>query len=75
MGTADEEVSPKRCETFVASSREQDGDIAITLYPGATHGFDDPGAKRQKVEANATATADAMEQAVRFFSKQFARRD
>ena len=75
MGTADEEVSPRRCETFVASSRELGGDIAITLYPGATHGFDDPGAKRQKIEANATATADAMEQAVRFFSKQFARRD
>ena len=67
MGTADEEVSPKRCEAFVASSREQDGDIAITLYPGATHGFDDPSTKRQEVEANAEATEDAVEKSVRFF--------
>jgi dienelactone hydrolase len=50
MGTADEEVSPKRCERFVAASRAKGGDIAITLYAGATHGFDDPGAKRQKLE-------------------------
>jgi carboxymethylenebutenolidase len=67
MGTADEEVSPKRCETFVASSRKQNGDIAITLYPGATHGFDDPSAKRQKVEANAEATEDAIAHAASFF--------
>ena len=67
MGTADEEVSPKRCETFVASSREHNGDIAITLYPGATHGFDDPSTKRQEVEANAEATEDAMAKALRFF--------
>jgi dienelactone hydrolase len=73
IGTADEEVSPKRCETFVASSRELGGDITITLYPGATHGFDDPGAKRQKVEANAAATADVVEQAVRFFKASLGR--
>lgn len=67
MGTADEEVSPKRCETLVEASRRQGGDIAITLYPGATHGFDDPGAKRQKVEANAEATEDAIANATGFF--------
>jgi len=71
MGTADEEVSPKRCERFVEASRAQNGEIAITLYPGATHGFDDPSTKRQEVEANAEATEDAVEQAVRFFSRQF----
>ena len=68
MGTADEEVSPKRCERFVTASRQQGGDIAITLYPGATHGFDDPGAKRQKVEANAEATKDAIAKAAQFFA-------
>jgi carboxymethylenebutenolidase len=67
MGTADEEVSPKRCETFVASSRKHNGDIAMTLYPGATHGFDDPSVKRQKVEANAEATEDAIANAASFF--------
>ena len=73
MGTADEEVSPKRCQTFVASSRRQGGDVAITLYHGATHGFDDPSTKRQKVEANAEATEDAVEKAARFFSRQLGR--
>jgi carboxymethylenebutenolidase len=73
MGSADEEVSPKRCERFVASSRTQGGDIAITLYRGATHGFDDPSAKRQKVMANATATEDAVARATRFFSTQLNR--
>jgi carboxymethylenebutenolidase len=68
MGSADEEVSPTRCDSFVAASRLQGGDITIKMYPGATHGFDDPGAKLQKVEANADATEDAVERAVRFFA-------
>lgn len=68
MGSADEEVSPKRCDNFVAASRQQGGDIDIKMYSGATHGFDDPGAKRQKIEANADATEDAVELARRFFA-------
>ena len=35
--------SRRRCEGFVECSRAPGGDIAIQLYPGATHGFDDPG--------------------------------
>jgi dienelactone hydrolase len=70
MGTADEEVSPKRCKALVEASHAAGGDITIRLYPGATHSFDDPGAKRQKVEANADATNDAVERAVRFFKRQ-----
>jgi carboxymethylenebutenolidase len=75
MGTADEEVSPERCETFVAASRARGGDIAITIYPGATHGFDDPGAKRQSVEANAEATEDAVARAVAFFGTRLSGRE
>ena len=70
MGTADEEVSPKRCKRLVDASRDAGGDITITLYTGATHGFDDPGRKRQKVEANADAAEDAKERALEFFAKQ-----
>ena len=70
MGTADEEVSPKRCKRLVDTSRDAGGDIALTLYTGATHGFDDPGRKRQKVEANADAAEDAKERALEFFAKQ-----
>ena len=67
MGLADEEVSPKRCETLVAASRQQGGDIEITLYPGAAHSFDDPSARRQKVASNAAATDDAVARARAFF--------
>ena len=72
MGDADEEVSPKRCATFVEKSRAQGGDIAIKLYPGATHDFDDPGRKRQSVDGNAAAKADAMQEAPAFFAEQLA---
>ena len=72
MGDADEEVSPKRCATLVEKSRAQGGDIAIKLYPGATHDFDDPGRKRQSVDGNVAAKADAMAQAPAFFAEELA---
>jgi dienelactone hydrolase len=72
MGDADEEVSPKRCATLVEKSRGQGGDISIKLYPGATHDFDDPGSKRQSVDGNVAAKADAMEQAPAFFAEELA---
>jgi carboxymethylenebutenolidase len=67
MGAADEEVSPKRCERLVNDSRALGGAIEIRLYPGAEHGFDDPGKKRQRVDANAEATDDAIARAEEFF--------
>ena len=75
MGLADEEVSPKRCRALVEASREQGGDITIRLYPGATHSFDDPSAKRQEVEANAAATQDAVQRAVGFFRARFSEKN
>jgi len=69
-GTADEEVSYKRCQKLIEKSHAQGGDITIKLYAGANHGFDDPGRKRQSVKANADATADARERAQRFFAMQ-----
>jgi dienelactone hydrolase len=74
MGTADEEVSPKICQQLVERSRAQGGDIEIKLYPGAQHGFDDPGRVRQGVRANASATADAKGRAERFFAERLRRR-
>jgi dienelactone hydrolase len=68
QGDADEEVSPKRCARLVEKSRAHGGDIEITLYPGATHDFDDPGRRRQGVEANRTAKADALPRAQAFFA-------
>jgi dienelactone hydrolase len=69
-GTSDEEVSARSCAELVERSRALGGKIAIRLYPGATHGFDDPGFKRQKNDANATAREDSIERATRFFAEQ-----
>ena len=69
-GTADQETSSTRCAAVVERSRKLGSDIAITLYPGATHGFDDPSRKRQRNPANAAATEDAVERARDFFARQ-----
>jgi carboxymethylenebutenolidase len=72
-GTADEEVSYRRCRDLVEGSRKQGGPIEIKLYQGATHSFDDPGRKRQSNKANAAAKADSMGLAQQFFAQQFLR--
>lgn len=74
MGEADEEVSPRRCVALIEASRAAGNDIAIRLYPGATHGFDDPGARRQDVPANAAATQDATAGVLRFLAQQLGHR-
>lgn len=68
-GTDDEEVSAARCARLVEASFAKGGDIAITVYPGATHDFDDPGRKRQGVPANQAARYDAVKQATAFMAK------
>jgi dienelactone hydrolase len=61
-------VSPRRCGELIDRSRARGGDIQITFYPGATHDFDDPGAGRSDVPANASAAADAIPRAIAFFA-------
>jgi dienelactone hydrolase len=73
-GTADEEVSPARCSKLVERSRLLGGDVEIHLYPGATHSFDDPGRRRQSLDANAPAIADAVERSTAFFEQELERR-
>lgn len=68
VGTADEEISPQDCSDLVDISRAQRANIAIKIYPGATHDFDDPGASRAEVPANAAATRDATAGAIEFFA-------
>src|SRR5262249_45891944 len=65
-GTADEEVSPRRCGDLVERSRADGGAIEILFYSGATHSFDPPGANRHSVEANAVATEDAVKRSLQF---------
>ena len=69
-GSDDEEVSSARCRRFVEGSRDAGNDIEILIYDGATHGFDDPGRRRQRLRANARAAADAMERARAFLAKE-----
>ncbi|WP_447728696.1 dienelactone hydrolase family protein [Sphingomonas koreensis] len=57
MGIADEEVSPKLCETLVERSKAKGNDIDLRMFEGATHSYDTPTRSRQSVEANATAKA------------------
>jgi dienelactone hydrolase len=68
-GTADEEVSYKRCAALVDKSRENGGNVEIRIYPGATHSFDSPSRERQKVDANSAATGDAVERSLQFFAR------
>jgi len=66
IGDADEEVSARHCLDFVETARRDGSDVEISLYPGATHGFDDPGRKRQSVPANAAAFDAAASAAMSF---------
>ena len=68
-GTADEEVSYKRCAGLIETSRAHGGEVEIKIYPGATHSFDSPSRKRQRVDANSIATDDAVERSLRFFAR------
>jgi dienelactone hydrolase len=68
VGTADEEISPQECSDLVDTSRAQRANIVLKIYPGATHDFDDPGASRAEVPANAAATRDATAAAIGFLA-------
>lgn len=59
----DEEVSPAFCLRAADRSRAAGTPIDVTVYPGATHDFDDPGKRRQSVAANQAAKANAMAKA------------
>jgi dienelactone hydrolase len=68
QGSADEEVSPRRCAELVEKSRALAGDIEFRLYPDATHDFDAPIPSRQKIEANAAAKQDVIGRATEFLA-------
>jgi dienelactone hydrolase len=64
LGSDDEEVSPDICQRVAERSRKAGSPIDVVLYPGATHGFDDPGTSRQSEPANRAASADAFQRAI-----------
>ena len=67
-GSADAEVSPRRCAELVEKSVARGGDVQFQLYPGATHDFDDPNPSHQDNDANAAATQDAIARATAFIA-------
>jgi carboxymethylenebutenolidase len=71
QGSADEEVSPKLCQELVDESKARGADITYTLYPGATHDFDDPANGRQNIPANVAAKKDATQKALAFVASVF----
>jgi len=70
VASADEEVAPAPCRELAQAVRERGiGHFEMVWYDGATHAFDDPGRRRQSVEANRNARADAMARAEAFFAR------
>jgi dienelactone hydrolase len=68
VGTADAEVSPKRCATWEKRVQAAGGSIDLIAYDGAEHDFDDPSESKQRNPANANATQDAIRRADAFFA-------
>jgi len=69
LGSADEEVSPKRCESFAKRAQKSGGSLEYHVFEGAEHNYDDPGEKKQSNPANATATTETRRMAESFFAK------
>jgi dienelactone hydrolase len=66
LGSNDQEESPLICQHAAQRSIDAGTRIDLTVYPGATHDFDDPGEKRQQVPGNEAAKAEAMAKAAAF---------
>jgi carboxymethylenebutenolidase len=64
LGSDDEEVSPARCQDMAQRSIASGSKVDVVLYPGATHGFDDPGRSHQSIPGNRSALADALKRAL-----------
>jgi dienelactone hydrolase len=60
LGADDEEVSPQLCQRVADASRQAGSRIDVTVYPGATHDFDEPSSRRQSEPGNQAAMDDAL---------------
>ena len=69
LGSDDEEVSPARCQEMAQRSIAAGSKVDVVLYPGATHGFDDPGRSRQSIPGNRFALEDALKRAIAFVER------
>jgi carboxymethylenebutenolidase len=69
IASADEEVSPKLCESFARRAKEGGSELESVVFDGAEHNFDDPGKTKQSNPANRRATEETMQRAERFFAE------
>lgn len=69
IASADDEVSPQRCEEFAKRARAAGSDLHPVIHEGAEHNYDDPGTKKQSNPANRRATEDTMRRAEIFFRR------
>ncbi|GLH75133.1 dienelactone hydrolase [Bradyrhizobium sp. SSBR45G] len=63
LAADDEEVSPALCISLAERSQRAGTAIDTTVYPGATHGFDEPSASRQATAGNGPAMDDTLRRA------------
>ena len=73
IASADEEVSPKKCEAFASRARQMGSKLKLIVFEGAEHNFDDPGKAKQSNPANRRATEVAMVRAEDFFARHLLR--
>jgi len=64
LAADDEEVSPLICQHVVDRSQQAGARIDVTVYPGATHDFDEPSSRRQSAPGNQAAMDDALVRAI-----------
>jgi carboxymethylenebutenolidase len=70
VASEDEEVAPLPCRRLAEQVAARGIDhVEMVWYAGAPHSFDDPGKRRQSIEANRAARSDAMERAAEFFDR------
>ncbi len=69
LASADEEVSPKICESFAKRAKSAGSSIDEVVFEGAEHNFDDPGKAKQSNPANRHATEEAFIRAERLFAE------
>jgi carboxymethylenebutenolidase len=69
LASDDEEVSPAVCHRTLDAAEANGSPIKVIDYAGATHDFDDPGSKRQSIEANRAAREDVLRRAPGLFAK------
>lgn len=63
LGANDEEVSTALCQRVADRSRQVGSPIDVTVYPGATHEFDEPSTRRMSAPGNRAAMDDVLAKA------------